>query len=255
MKIKSIVAATVVTAGLGAFGLTNGNAFTDQGGFMGIEGNGFGSRMSEGSGSGFSNEFMTGMMGRTGGMMGTGYNPEAYSGNLMSEKEILESVEKYLSAYEEELMIGDLFIFADSEYYVSVEEKNTGIGAFELLINPYTGEIRPEQGPNMMWNEKYGMAGSGMGGMMGGQGWNNETSGPSKVTREQAVKLANEYLSKKDSTLSAVDEGHQFYGYYTLHVNKDGKSSGMLSVNAFTGDVWYHDWHGELLEVTGGHND
>jgi hypothetical protein len=27
----------------------------------------------------------------------------------------------------------------------------------ELLVNPYTKEVIPEYGPNMMWNLKYGM--------------------------------------------------------------------------------------------------
>ena len=40
-------------------------------------------------------------------------------------------------------------------FYVQIYEKSTGIGAFELLIDKYTGSVYPEQGPNMMWNTKY----------------------------------------------------------------------------------------------------
>jgi hypothetical protein len=47
-----------------------------------------------------------------------------------------------------------------------------------------------------------------------------------------------------------VDEDVEaFPGYYTLHVLEDGEIVGMLSVNGYTGNVWYHHWHGELLEM------
>jgi hypothetical protein len=39
--------------------------------------------------------------------------------------------------------------FQDNFYAVVVEE-GTGIGSFELLVNPYTGVVTPEPGPNMM---------------------------------------------------------------------------------------------------------
>jgi len=29
---------------------------------------------------------------------------------------------------------------------------------------------------------------------------------------------------------------------------KDGKIYGMLSVNGYTGDVWYHSWHGYFIQ-------
>ena len=31
---------------------------------------------------------------------------------------------------------------------------------------------------------------------------------------------------------------------------RDGQVDGMLSVNAADGDVWYHGWHGEFIEMT-----
>ena len=61
----------------------------------------------------------------------------------------------------------------DNQFYAEVREKNSGTGAFELLVNKWTGAVVPEPGPNMMWNTKYGQMGMGMmrGGMMGGPGW------------------------------------------------------------------------------------
>jgi len=46
---------------------------------------------------------------------------------------------------------------------------------------------------------------------------------------------------------SKADEVEPFYGYYTIHVLKDGAIYGMLSVNGYTGQVWYHFWHGPFL--------
>jgi hypothetical protein len=44
-------------------------------------------------------------------------------------------------------------------------------------------------------------------------------------------------------------EADPFCGYYTLHFLKDGKVDGMLSVNGATGDVWYHNWHGNFVTM------
>jgi hypothetical protein len=53
-----------------------------------------------------------------------------------------------------------------ANFYIQVNEKSTGNGAFELLVDKNSGAIYPEMGPNMMWNTKYGMMRGG--GMMGG---------------------------------------------------------------------------------------
>ena len=40
----------------------------------------------------------------------------------------------------------------------------------------------------------------------------------------------------------------QFYGYYTLDFEKDGRIAGMLSVNGYSGQVFLHTWHGTFIE-------
>lgn len=202
------------------------------------------------------------------GMMNRWFN--FYDRQLDQNKEklsidkIKNNVNGYIKSYNSNLAIADIFVFKDSDYYVSVEEEDTGKGAMELLVNPYTGEIYPEYGPNMMWNEKYGMHGGrrpGMMSMMGGRWnrWNRYDGGANyskKIERDEAVKIANDYIweySGKD--FSVANEGHEFYGYYTFHVNKGNKTIGMLSVNYYTGDVWYHTWHGQLEEVISHHEE
>lgn len=130
-------------------------------------------------------------------------------------------------------------------FYFIVYEKSTGAGAFEMLIDPYGGWIRPEPGPNMMWNTKYGMMGGmGRGGMMGR--WRSSPTTNMPVTAEQAERIATEFLNGYLPG-ALMDEPDVFYGYYTFHVLKNGKIYGMLSVNGYAGQVWYHNWHGAFI--------
>jgi hypothetical protein len=127
-----------------------------------------------------------------------------------------------------------------NNFYVAVGEKSTGNGAFELLINKVTGIITAEMGPNMMWNTKYTF----------GNGWCNwfraTTTATPTVTAEQAKTDAQQYLN---SYLSGTTTGDitAFPGYYTVEVLSNGTPYGMLSVNAFTGQVWFHTWHGAFI--------
>ena len=41
-------------------------------------------------------------------------------------------------------------------------------------------------------------------------------------------------------------------GYYTVDVTTSGVVDGMLSVNATTGQVWYHTWHGRFIALQDG---
>ncbi|KCZ71170.1 hypothetical protein ANME2D_03202 [Candidatus Methanoperedens nitroreducens] len=86
-----------------------------------------------------------------------------------------------------------------------------------------------------MWNTKYGH-----------MNWNTQVQ--TTITREEARKYAQAYLDKAIPGTKA-DEADAFYGYYTVHVQKDGKIYGMLSVNSYTGAVWYHNWHGAFVKI------
>lgn len=215
-------------------------------------------------------------------MMGQGYfndNPGNFNGmgsmmrnffNSSTDNENSEpikiedlnlEVEKYIANYSDDLVIEDIFIFDNSDYYYSIEEASTGMGAMELLVNPYNKSIYPEFGPNMMWNLKYGMHSGG--GMMGnsymGRGmmgnYNSNSNAIDNVnidntlTSEDALASAVAYLSKYYPDITVGDDYYEFYGYYTFHLVKEEQLFGMLSVNGFTGNVWYHDWHGNLVEV------
>ena len=102
-----------------------------------------------------------------------------------------------------------------------------------------------------------GMMGGSNGGMMGGSGkmgggYADPTWTPgateTDVSPAQARRLAQRWLDGQRSNLTA-GEPDAFPGYYTLHVLRDGKVAGMLSVNAATGAVWSHWWHGRFVSM------
>lgn len=228
------------------------------GGMMG--GRGYGGMMGNGQGqSGFGGmmggQGYGGMMGGSQGMMGGMFGAPTNPANAqpITFDQAVAAAQQYLKSYNNaDLKLDEVMEF-DSNFYALVTEKSTGIGAFELLVNRYTGAVHPEPGPNMMWNTKYGhMSGQGgmmgrMGGMMGGA-WDQQT-GPLTVTVAQARSTAQQWLDANQPGARLADDEMQFYGYYTMDFLKDGKTAGMLSVNGYTGRVWYHTWHGKFVDM------
>ena len=113
----------------------------------------------------------------------------------------------------------------------------------ELLIDKYTGRISPEYGPDMMWNSKYGPMNNGM------MGISNQGSSATSISNDKASQLVQQYLDG-NSNNAKVEMGTQFYGYYTFDFTVNDKIAGMVSVNAYTGQVWYHSWHGAFIQET-----
>ena len=210
------------------------------------------------------NTYGSGMMGR-GGMMNRYYGDSNL--NPLTIDQAKAAAEKYVANLNNsDLIIGEIMIF-DNNAYVVVKETSTGLGAFELLVDPASQTAYPEHGPNMMWNLKYsglnhqsmmgnnsGMMGGngGMINMMGNYNWENNTpadvSAQMTVTPEQAIEYAQKYLDKNISSAVAATNPIQFYGYYTLDYEKDGNVAGMLSVNGYSGQVFLHTWHGAFIE-------
>jgi hypothetical protein len=155
-------------------------------------------------------------------------------------------VERYVASYGSSDLIVDEVMEFDLNFYAIVKEKSTNIGAFEVLVDKWSGAVRPEPGPNMMWNARYGMM-RGQG--MMGRGY-ARTNGTMQYSPEQARSVAQSWLDQNLPGVEArSDDVDAFYGYYTLHVWKDGQIVGMLSVHGESGQVWYHSWHGTFVAV------
>jgi hypothetical protein len=154
------------------------------------------------------------------------------------------------------LEVSEIMIF-DNNAYAIVLEKDTGLGAFELLMNSGSQIAFLEYGPNMMWNLKYGaMSNGGMmggygGGMMGGYSNQADFSADMPVTKEKAFTIAQAYLDQYLPGRIVAEDSTQFYGYYSMDFEKDGVVAGMLSVNGYNQQVFPHNWHGTFIEESG----
>jgi len=146
--------------------------------------------------------------------------------------------------------VSEVMAFAKNDY-VAVAGP-AGRPAFELLFYPALGRVMPEP-QTMMWNTRYGMMGGGIAGpaMIGGQS-GLFGDGAGKVgSLGQAAKVADRWLALTRPGERAETDGRAFPGYFTLDTTRGGKTYGMLSVNAATGVVWYHGWHGAFLAERG----
>jgi hypothetical protein len=221
-----------------------------------------------------------------GAMMGSGSGMMGYAAREGGEPvgdlpEARRQAERFADRLD--LRVGEVMQFSDG-FYAELEEQN-GAPATEILIDGRTGAVWFEYGPAMMWNTRYGMMRDGSadvgidgsmmgwmlgqggmmasGGMMGSGGvmgddagaghmWTpgDRTGSDRPVTAAEARRIAQRWLgANRDGLRASVPEA--FPGYYTLHVERDGRTEGMLSVNASTGAVWYHWWHGRFLAMDG----
>jgi hypothetical protein len=197
-----------------------------------------------------------GMMGQSPGM-GSGMMGGCPMGSSMmgwypgfvarDMEQAAQAAQRYLAAFwrDPDLAIKEVMEFSN-QFYVQIKEQSTELGAMELIVEKFNGLVHPEPGPNMMWNLKYGHMGRGMGMMGWWQGWQAPTA-QMPIGPEQAAQLAQQYLNTYMPGAVVTEEITPFYGYYTLDLERGGQIFGMLSVNGYTGQVWYHNWHGQFL--------
>lgn len=190
---------------------------------------------------------MNGNWGMRGGMMNDGWGMGGYRGNnsyrdhsqtlpstaqpITSLDAAAQAVRAYLVAFNNpDLSLAEVIRFGDG-YYARVREQSTGRHAFALMVDPATGQVWPEPGPNVSWNSRYG------------QGAAREMT----VTAEQARQIAQASLDLNVPGATAGDP-LTFYGYYTFDVWQADQIIGMVSVSGLTGEVWYHKQYGPYID-------
>jgi hypothetical protein len=206
------------------------------------------------------------MMGSAFGGYGGGGNGSTGTGTPTAAQltAVRNSVNRWLAANGfKGFTVAEVMAFTNNDY--AAVHDASGKPAFELLTDLKTNWLM-EEPPSMMWNTRYGVMGDYgsrvtpmMGGtMMGGGGWSGwYGSGIGKVTTTtDAVSVANKWLATASpGEQVAADAGGsamgKFPGYYSFDTTRNGKTYGMLSVNASTGAVWYHGWHGTFLAEKG----
>ena len=208
----------------GRYGTTGGYGM--MGGQYGTTAGGYG--MMGGSGSGY------GMMGGNGMMPWSGSQGALGSGARLSLDQARTLAQEYAAAAGADFAVAEVMEF-NNNFYAVVEETSTGRGAFEILIDPYTGAVGPEPGPNMMWNDKYGHMSFGAG-------------GENQLSMVEAQAKAQEAIEAQIPGATVHEDGASFYGYYTFDFDgPDGEIAGMVSVNGDTGAAWLHTWHGDFI--------
>ncbi|MFT7585128.1 MAG: hypothetical protein ACI9EW_001551 [Cellvibrionaceae bacterium] len=267
---------------MGNSGFMNGqNGMGNQGFMNGQNGNGMDNQsfMDGQNGNGMGNQgFMDGQFGSMMGGMGTmnGFYDGQMGGFIgasnadpLTLEEAETIISTYLAALNNDKLDQDEIMIFDNHAYAQIVDTSSELGAFELLIDFGTGSVYPEPGPNMMWNTEYGMmaVSGGMNMMMNsgnltGQMSDNFTGDMMNrsfgngldveinFTASEAVEIAQDYLDIYLTGKTADETADVFPGYYTLHVLENEDTIGMLSVNAFSGQVFYHNWHGELIEMS-----
>ena len=61
---------------------------------------------------------------------------------------------------------------------------------------------------------------------------------------------AQKFLDQYHPGTLADEHTDPFYGYYTICVLRDGEVMGMLSVNGYSSQVFFHNWHGEFIQMS-----
>lgn len=170
-----------------------------------------------------------GMMG--GGMMGNWSWSSGEGGPVQDLEQARDRAQSAAARLGSGLSVGEVMQFEDN-YYAELEDGERGL-ATEILIDPASGAVQIEYGPAMMWNQDYGMM--------------RNPAPRATLGADEARDRASEWARGRDLTVGEVDA---FPGYYTLHTLRDGEVEGMVSVNASTGEIWYHDWHGRFLDMS-----
>lgn len=128
------------------------------------------------------------------------------------------------------------------------------------MMRGYGGAVMGEHGPNPTTSNGSGATTSGGYGygMMGGSGYGSGSAGSgatstgTTVTIADAHSLPQRWLDRNEPGVKVETGGDAFPGYYTLETLRGGKITGMISVNATTGAVWPHWWHGAFIAKSEG---
>jgi hypothetical protein len=221
--VAVLVAAVAALAGSVAYAAVQSGkpAIASHAGMMGGSGVGAGTVTGPGMMGG------TGMMG-SGGMMGTVW----LAGNGSRVASIPAARSRATTAASSVGLHPGEVIWFDNGFYVELKN-SAGDSATEVIVDPGTGAVYTEPGPAMMWNTRYGMHGT--------------AAGTAAVDAAKAQQIASAWLAA-NLPGHVAQPPDAYLGYYTMETTTAGGTvNGMLSVNANTGAVWYHSWHGRFI--------
>lgn len=176
---------------------------------------------------GYNYSYGSGMMGNMMGNMMALYYPGS---KPITQDEALKSMKSFARQYGSSVEVEDFMVFS-SNYYAVLKDTGSGQDIAEIIVDRYSGSIYPEPGPNIMWNTRFGAGRTG--------------TGKYEYNITEAEKLAGDFLTGYLPG-TQIMESKQMPGYYTFDFGRND-IEGMLSVNAFSGQIWVHTWHGSYL--------
>ncbi|GAB6153592.1 hypothetical protein JCM17380_23420 [Desulfosporosinus burensis] len=221
----------------GGYGMMGGQGVNGYGGGYGM----MGGQGVNGYGGGY------GMMGGQGGngygggygMMGGGYDAKSLgvdltNGEVTTSDQAVAIAKAYTQKSNHDVVVAELHEFSNG-YEVELKEGATGAKAYEVMVYKNGGQIITEIGPNIMWNTKYGH-----------MNWGN--NGAVTVSEEQATNNAQEFVAKLGQGYS-IGKPELAPGYYEFMIQKDGKDYAELDVNGYTGQAWFENWQGPIINT------
>jgi hypothetical protein len=172
--------------------------------------------------------YESGMMGNM--MMGNMMALYYPGSKPITQAEALRNMQSFATQYGSNVKVEDFMAFS-SNYYAVLNDTSSGQDIAEVLVDRYSGSTYPEPGPNMMWNT---ISGAGR----------TRTEG-AEYDLVEAENLAKDFLGGYLPEVKIM-ESNEMPGYYTFDFGRQD-IEGMLSVNAYNGQIWVHTWHGPYL--------
>ncbi len=208
----------------------------------GMMGNGYGHGFGDGPGG--MPGYGRGGMGGYGMMAGTGMMQVLPSDAApLDDATVRAALQRAADGVTPGATLHDIMVFTNNVYAQVLDAQGNAVG--EILLDRYSGAVSPEPGPNMMWNTRSWMGGPGMRGGSGGMGGSGSAGTP-RYDEAAARARADAFLAGYLPGATAMGS-QTFPGYYTFDYGMDGAAKGMLSVNATTGQIWPHTWHGVFI--------
>lgn len=163
----------------------------------------------------------------------------------LSIDEAVKIVNKYLAGVKNSDLIVDVVFTFENNTLARVIEKNTGIGAFDVMIDPWTWMVYPVPGPTIIWNQKYDLSSGSDGVALKAKYVRSKMA----LTPVQAIRKAQTYLDENQAGSITNRKPYPYYGFYSLEVIQDQMVIGRLDVNGETGEVYPQLNHGALIET------
>ncbi len=180
---------------------------------------------------------MAGAGGMVSGMMGNtfSYGYLDILSPIETASEARTAIQAFINSSNSSLQISELWEYGT--VFKAELSDTSGVKAFDLIADKFTGAVMPEMGMSMMLNASYGRS-------------MYKTSNFGKnltVTPDQATSVAQGFVNQNGLGY-ILGTPETYPGYYKFHTTLDGKDGkfGMdIMVNGYNSEIWMNTILGE----------